>query len=140
MAYETPTPAELKATHPKFAGVADQVVADAITEGEGKVGDDWREADRRPAVMLYAAHVMTLNGHGTGTDAQLAAEGLGDFQRIKSGTLDVSRFGRGGGGATGLDSTGYGKRFKELLRLNFAGARIVRGRRCDPCHPAAQDC
>lgn len=139
MAYETPTVEKFKSTHPLFADVPDQAVADAIAEGESQVGDTWREADRVPAVMLYAAHVLTGNGQGKGAEAQLSAEGLGDFQRIKSGTLDVARFERGSTGvASGLDSTSYGKRFKALLHKNFGGPRGVplASRRV---HPAAQD-
>lgn len=138
MAYVTPTPADLKAMHPKFAAVVDQVVADAIAEGEGRVDDTWLERDRRPAVMLYAAHVMTMNGHGSGTEAQLAADGLGEFQSIRSGGLSVTRFERGRDAGT-LGSTSYGKRFRELLRLNHGGPRAVPPADCRPIHPAAQD-
>lgn len=140
MPYETPTAAEFKARHPSFAAVDDAVVEDAIAEAETRVDETWREADRETAVMLYAAHVLTLNGHGRTTEGQVAALGLSGVQSVRSGGLSVT-FSRDSGAVSGsaLASTSYGRRFRDLLRLNFGGPRIVRGSTAEALSPVADD-
>jgi hypothetical protein len=139
--YTVPSVAAFVTRYPRFANVPIEVIQDALAEASDRVDTTWREADYGRAIMFYAAHVLTLDGQGTGTEAQLAGEGLGDFQRIKSGSLDVSRFDRAKGEASStLSATSFGKRFAELQRLNFAGARIVPGGICRPCNAGATDC
>lgn len=138
--YTVPTAAAFVTAFPRFRAADAGAVAMALEEGAGRVDTSWREADYGRAIMLYAAHVLTLDGHGTGTEAQVAAEGLGDFQRIKSGSLDLTRFDRArGSDMSTYDATSYGKRFKELLRLNFAGPRIVRSHAAPPLAGNATD-
>lgn len=135
--YTVPGPAQFITRYPRFAQADPDAIADALSEAASRVDETWREADFGRAIMLYAAHVLTLDGHGTGTEAQIA--GLGDFQRIESGGLKLSRFDRFfTPGVMAL--TSYGKRFAELQRLNFAGPRAIARITGRPCHPGATDC
>lgn len=135
--YVVPGPAQFITRYPRFAQTDPDAIADALAEAATRVDTTWVEADFARAIMLYAAHVLTMDGHGSGTEAQLA--GLGDFQRIESGGLKLSRFDRFFTPGV-MASTSYGKRFAELQRLNFAGPRVVPGLGCRPCHPGATDC
>jgi hypothetical protein len=118
LAYVVPTAAILKARFPAFAAVDDAVVTSAIAEGTGRVDTTWPEADYQIAIMLFAAHTMTLDGLGTSTEAQL----LG-FTTLKISSLELQRSaGSKETGALGsLESTSYGVRFKQLVRKNFPG-------------------
>lgn len=137
--YTKPTPGHFLARYPSFAAVPYLTIQDYLTEAGKRVDESWTQGDYARAMMLYAAHEMTIDGLGTGTQAQLAAQGLGDFQRIKSGSLDVQRFDRSKGGDA-LASTSYGQRFAALQRLNFAGARVVAGHIRRRFNAGATDC
>jgi hypothetical protein len=130
MAYVAPTPAEFKEAFPSFADVPDEAVQFALDEASLYVDDCWIEDFRRPAVMLYAAHALTLQGLGTGAEAQAAAAGASDMRRIKSGSFELERASStstGGAGAIpdpwGL--TSYGRRFYALLKRNRGGPLVV---------------
>lgn len=124
MTYTKPTAADLKARFPKYASVDDAVVTTAIDEADAYVSQSWvTEADFKLGYMLYAAHVMTLDGHGTGAEAEMAAGGLLGFDSITSGKLSVKRA-AGAGGSTSagvLGQTDHGRRFLEMRRRNVAG-------------------
>lgn len=119
---EVPTPADLKARFPGFAAIADAVVQAALDEAALQVGTDWTsEADIRLGRLLLAAHVLTLDGQGSGAEAAAAA--AGGFRRMRSGALELERTDAAGPGA--LDSTGYGRRFLELVRRNVPAVTVV---------------
>ena len=61
MAYVDPTSATLKARFPAFASVDDAVVSQAITEAMRSVDQTWTEGDYTLAIMLRAAHILTLD-------------------------------------------------------------------------------
>lgn len=119
MPYTVPTAAEFKARLPAFASVDDAVVTVALTEASSRVDTTWLETDYQPAILYLAAHNLTLDGHGTGTEAQLGAQGLLGFQSISSGQLSVSR-GSGAGQTNAGDyrSTSYGSRFHQIMKRN----------------------
>lgn len=75
------------------------------------------------ATMLLACHLMTINGLGTGTDAELAAKGLTGIRSMKSGTLSLD-FGEKSA-ANGYDATSYGRQFKPILASHVAGVRLT---------------
>lgn len=119
---DNPTPAELKARFPGFAAVADAVVQTALDEAALQVGADWASAaDVRLGRLLLAAHVLTLDGQGSGAEAAAAA--AGGFRRMRSGALELERTAEAGPGV--LDSTGYGRRFLELMRRNVPAVTVV---------------
>lgn len=130
MAYVEPTPAEFKAAFPSFAAVPDVTVQFALDEGELYVDDTWIETNRRPAVMLYAAHALTLQGLGTGAEAQAAAAGASNVLRIKSGQFELERGSSTSSGGAGAvpdpwAMTSYGRRFYALLLRNVPAVLVV---------------
>ena len=121
MPYEVPTAANLKARFPAFAAVADEAIVMAITEASGRVDRTWPETDFQPAILLYAAHVLTLDGLGTSTEAQLAG-----FRRLKIGSLELeSATAAASASSSPLLQTGYGRRFAELARQVRGPAILV---------------
>lgn len=125
MAYTVPSAATLKARFPRFAAVDDATVDALIVEAQRNVDESWTEGDYPMGLMLMAAHLMTLEGLGTGTEAEIASEGVGDYRSIRSGSLSLERFDNGGASASGLlGSTSYGRRFKALAAQNVGGPRV----------------
>lgn len=131
MAYTVPTVAQFKTRFPAFAAVADSVVQSALDEALNEVSECWIERDYPLAIMLYAAHILTLSGEGTGAEAEAAKQGLLAFQRVKSGTFEWSRgASTSSGGNPGDDDswynlTQYGQRFLILLRRSFPAVLVV---------------
>jgi hypothetical protein len=130
MAYVPPTVAEFKAAFPSFVDVPDAQVQFALDEAQLYVDDCWIEEFRRPAVMLYAAHALTLQGLGTGAESQAAAQGASDMRRIKSGGFELERASSASSGGTGAvpdpwGMTSYGRQFYALLRRNRGGPFVV---------------
>lgn len=120
MAYVRPAPAELKAKYPAFAAVADATIQAYLDDAP--VDDSWLESDYAKAIMLWAAHTMTVNGIGVTEIEGYAASGL---SRLKSGTLDVS-FKESASSADGQWSgSKYGPQFYVLLRVNKGGPRVI---------------
>lgn len=121
MAYTVPTAADLKARYPAFAAVGEPVVDQALLEASNRVDDSWSEKDYPTAIMLYAAHLLALDGLGTSVEVQLAG-----FKRVKAGSLELERSDKDGAiGAGSILSTSYGQRYSELLELNFGGQPLV---------------
>lgn len=128
MAWTAPTPAELKARFPAFASVDDAVVQSALNEAGMQVDDSWvSEADFRLGINLMAAHILTLDGLGTGAEAESAAAGALGFKTMKSGGLTLERFSAADNGAGGdvLSLTTYGRRFLDLLKRNIPAVMVV---------------
>lgn len=121
MAYTAPTASDLIARFPAFAAVDTDVISTALDEAANASDDSWvTEVDYRLARMLYAAHNLTIDGHGTGMMAEMASAGALGFSRVKSGELEFQADASGGAG--GISSTTYGRRYMELLRRNRGGA------------------
>jgi hypothetical protein len=135
MPYTLPTAAQFKAKFPTFAAVADPTITLAITEASASVDRGWVEADYQPAILYLAAHIMTIDGvviagsdlgsAGGVINAGLVSEmKVGDVQVKLSGSAGGSS-GSAGGDMAGLRSTGYGRRYVELLRRNQSGPILV---------------
>lgn len=128
MAYTAPTAADLKARFPAFAAVDDAVIDGALTEAVRRVDETWPEEDFATGRLLYAAHVLAMDGHGAGVEAEAMAEGAGLYKRRKAGGSEIEfADGVAGSGAVSgeLGSTSYGRRFKALARALFAGPRVT---------------
>lgn len=127
MAFTEATAADLKTRFPRFDAVADATVDSYLAEARRVVDESWCEEDQVLGQNLYAAHLLILEGLGTGTEAELNAEGLGDVQTLKSGALSFTRKGKSDDSAQAgqLESTAYGRRFVELLQRNRGGARVT---------------
>lgn len=125
-AYADPSSATLKAAFAKFAGVADATVEFWLAQARRQVDQSWTEGDYAMGQMLLACHLMTLEGLGTGTEAQIAAEGLGDFSSVKSGQFSFTRKeGDSAAAAGSIGSTSYGRRWLMLAKVNRGGARLT---------------
>jgi hypothetical protein len=130
MAWTAPTPADVKARFPAFAAVPDAAIQGALDEAALQVDETWvSEADFRLGRMLLAAHILTLDGLGTGAEAEAAGAGASGFKRMKSGQLELERFtaaDSGAGSGDGLlGTTSYGRRFLDLLKRNFPAVLVV---------------
>lgn len=134
MAYVAPTAADLKVRYPAFAGVADVTVESALAEAALRVDETWIEADFPVARMLYAAHVLTLDGQGTHKEAKFASLAVSGLTSIKSGSMTVALSESSARGETkkqkagSLQGTSYGQRFLELLRVNKPAVVVLDGR------------
>lgn len=129
MAWTAPTASEFKARFPAFASVSDDVVNTVLAEAALQVDETWvSEADFKQGINLLTAHLLTMDGHGAGAEAESAAAGALGFKTMKSGNLTLERFsaseaGSGSGDTLGL--TIYGKRFIDLRNRNIPGVAVV---------------
>lgn len=126
MPYAPATATDLKALLTKFAAVADAAIEPWLTRARRSVDDSWSEDDRAHAEILLAAHYLTLEGFGSGAEAELAAAGLSGMQSVRSGKLQFTKAPREAGQSqSSLLSTSYGQQFHELLMQNRGGARVT---------------
>lgn len=129
MAYTAPTAATLRARFPRFGSVDEGIITSALAEAARTVDETWTEGDFEMGRMLYAAHILTLDGLGGG-EADGFASGANGFKIMRSGSLSLERFDSGVGGGKSdslLESTSYGRRFLDLLSRNFGGPVAVNG-------------
>lgn len=128
MAYDLPTPAELKARYPAFAAVSDLTLQYWLTDAERYVDETWLEGDYKAALIAAAAHNAVRAGVAVaGSDvANMAGAGITDFQsaslRVRVSDEAVKAQLAGGWG-----TTNYGQEYFALLRKNKAGPRVVSG-------------
>lgn len=131
MAYTLPTPTELKEHWPAFAAVSDTIVQYNIDRAARSVDDTWTEGDYTVAVELLACHYMTLAGLGTGTEAEINANGMSGFSMIRSGQLTLQRAatsGADGGDVPGQwGGSAYGRQFWYLMRQNKPAVAVTDG-------------
>lgn len=124
MAWTAPTAADLKARFPAFAAVGDVAIAAALAEAEGRVDGSWSDALRTAGALYYAAHVLTLDGLGTSTEAQLAG-----FRRLRIGSLELESAASSATSANAADllrSTSYGRRFAAIAgQVSGPGILVV---------------
>jgi hypothetical protein len=119
MADVPPAAADLIARFPPFAAVPTATIASALAEAATRVDDTWTAGDYVLGVLLYAAHVLTLDGQGTSAEAALGAAGALGFSSLRAGSLALERGAVSGSDAGGvLAATTYGRRFLALLRVN----------------------
>lgn len=126
MAFTAPTAADVKARFPEFTAVADATI-DAVLAETGFIDERWIENDRRPAIMYYVAHTLVVSGQGSSASAKL--QSVGDFTRIKSGDLEVSRSAGSAANSSSSDGTyfqtNYGKLYLELRDRSFPSVLMI---------------
>lgn len=120
----TPTPADVKADFPVFAGVDDAVIQRRIDRTASWVDDSWG-TDEEYAKSLLTAHYLVLDGLGGG-DAEITAYREAGVTKLKSGALDVT-FSEVSATASEFDETGFGRRFYALLRKVKSGPLTTGG-------------
>jgi hypothetical protein len=112
-----PTPSDFTTRFPAFASIDPTVLAAALAEAGTRVDASWTPGDYPLGVMLYAAHVLTLDGQGSGAEAALGAAGALGFTTLRAGTLHAERAAPAKGESSLADTT-YGRRFLALLKVN----------------------
>ena len=127
MPYTPPSKADFIAIYPLFSSVSDPAydhwsaeAARRIAQFEDCLGDGMDAAG-----MLAIAHLLTKAGIGTGTDAQMAAQGAQGFKSIRSGSLSLERFDNASsteGGDWG--TTSYGTELWGMIRPCVAGPLV----------------
>ena len=127
MAYAPPTRATFIGLFPVFAAVTDAQytfwAAQAVLVTEPLEGCLASRMDL--ATMLVTAHLLTLQGIGTGAEAEMAAQGASGFRRIKSGTLELERGESSGDASAGsYGATSYGQQAWPMLKACLAGPRV----------------
>lgn len=127
MAFVVPTISTFLGRFPTFQGVDNETLQQVLDESAARVSTNWSEADYTLARMLYTAHILTLDGIGTGVEAKIQAQAAGFFQSISTGSVSINRGSNFGPGKDDslLSTTTYGMRYRELLRRNFAGIAVV---------------
>jgi len=126
MAFTVPTAADLKTRFPAFEACDDQTVDFALAEAAALVDDSWSsQADFTLGRLLYAAHILTLEGYGSGSEAKTAGGGLSAFKTIKSGALTLTRGDDAAAVAGKVETTTFGQRFTQLQGLNRGGPLLA---------------
>jgi len=137
MTYVTPTPELFKARFPEFTGVSSTLVGLMLSEAIERVGVTWLERDRARAQMYLTAHLLAMEGEPA-RSAAIANGGSGGetllngaVKRRRVGDVETefagvsSGDGSGSGAMASYGSTAYGRRFLELMRLNFPSVAAV---------------
>lgn len=125
MSYTQATADDLKEAFARFDAVASAIVEYWLTQARRRVDASWTEDDRAMGEMLLACHLMTLEGLGTGTEAEIASAGMGDFKSVKSGQFSFTRSEGDNTAAAGtIGSTSYGRRWRDLAQINRGGPRV----------------
>lgn len=130
MAYTRPTFEKFAGMFPAFSCIDEARYTDWVERAERTVTDCFGD-DQDFATMLLTAHYLVTAGFGTGAEAEMAAQGMGGFTSIKSGSLSLERA-KGDGGM--FSGSTYGRQFLPYLRAAKAGPRVT-GTGCAPGYP-----
>lgn len=134
MAITPPSAGDFKARYPEFAQVSDTLIDLVLADAAGFVAETWRQADRIPAIMALAAHMLAMEGEPQRSTGGSGGAGAvsGPVQSAKVGDVSVTFKGWnvGAGGSSGPISdsyvqTAYGQRFLTYLRRNFPAVVVV---------------
>lgn len=138
MALTPPAASVLKARYPEFTVVSDVLAGLVLTDAASMVDETWREGDRTPAMLAYAAHMLAMEGEPA-RSATIAAGGsasgggsTGAVKRIKVGDVETEFAGAAGSGssdavgsAAWLSASAYGQQFLILRRRNFPAVAVA---------------
>jgi hypothetical protein len=122
-----PTPKDIKARFPEFAGLADSTIAFAIEVAKRSVDVTWTAADHAIALAYLTAHILVTDGKMADNAAAasavgpLVSESLGDASWTfaqKASVVGLS------GMSAELATTSYGQRFLLLQRSNFPAVAL----------------
>jgi hypothetical protein len=128
MAYTAPTLETFTGVFPAFAAVTEDqytfwsAQAVLVTEPLQDCLGDRMDL----ATMLATAHYLVEQGIGAGAESEMAAQGMGGFKSIRSGSIALDR-----GDAKAVESAGswgsssYGLRLWPMLRACVAGPRVT---------------
>jgi hypothetical protein len=124
MTITPPAAAELQARYPEFAGVGTGLIDLIIADAAAYVDTTWRTVDQIPAILALAAHMLAVEGKGTGGGSAVS----GPVSSVKVGDVSTTFAGVASGGAASMDgfgSTSYGLAFLRLRRRNFPAVAVA---------------
>lgn len=127
MAFIAPTAADIRAAFPEFADVGDGPINAALAEAALAVDTTWSEASFQIARMLYAAHVMVLDGLGSSATAEVFLDSPNGLKMRKAGDTVEEFFGPATASSASeawFGQTNFGRRFYRIMRKQFAGPRV----------------
>lgn len=123
MAVTIPTAQSIKMRFAEFADVEDSVVEFAIEEASLEVSDSWTIRYNLALVYLVAHYVAcgiaASTSGGSGDEGDIASESIGRF------SISYAKSAFDGATHADKDSTSYGRRYVELLGLNFGGPVVI---------------
>lgn len=130
------TAADLKARYPVFKDTDDALVNALLDEARAEVGSTWIEADQKPALLAYAAYLLSnelalqsssisLGGQASAVTGAVQEIWVGDV-KAKFASSDSS----GGGGGAGTSTLNpsaaiYLGLFNRLYRRSFPAVLVV---------------
>lgn len=124
------TPEEFKDLKPQFSLVPDATVQQYLDLAAMWVGDSFPAEWADTALAAMACHLMTLDGLGTGAEAESFLSGAAQYQSVKTGNVTLTRYQSQASGQTfndWLGSTTCGRFLWQLMRRLFAGPRVAMG-------------
>lgn len=124
MTYSAPSAATFAENFPTFAtvGSGPYLLWSARAARVVNPISDCLDEDVDLACMLLTAHYLTLQGHGTGTESQMAAQGATGFTRFKSGSVELERSSEKSGEYA---ETRFGRQVWPMLKACLAGPRVL---------------
>lgn len=142
MPYEALTPERFRTLKPEFQSLPDTEIQPRIDLASRFVDETWLENDYEPAWAAMTCHLLTLDGLGTSTEAEIAASGGSKLTSLKSGTLSLT-FASGQSSGDDfkdwLNESTCGRFYLTLLRLNKGGPRLLTGGMVGPSSGYAKD-
>lgn len=130
MPYEALTPSRFREMKPQFCSVPNETISAYIELASRFVDESWLEKEYEAAWAAMACHMMTLDGLGDSTEAEIALAGGSRVTSIKSGTLSLTFADSVAAPSESaleswLGETACGRFYRLLLRLNRAGPRLL---------------
>lgn len=130
------TAADLKARYPVFKDADDVTIAALLDEARGEVNQGWIEADQKPALLAYAAYLLSnelavqastinLGGQSANVSGAVQEIWVGD---VKAKFAESKGSGSGdGGGSSALNPAAsmYLSTFNRLYRRSFPAIMVV---------------
>ena len=116
----------LKDRYPAFLSVENEHIDYALDEAARCVGETWIEADKQPAILALAAHILTVEGHGDGGGAaagSVASHKVGDVA-VTFHAFGETKIKAGAAGSEYMMTT-YGRRWLQYLRRNAPFVMVV---------------
>lgn len=125
MPYTRATLADFQVAFPAFAAITEAQYDFWATRAERIVTDCFGD-DQQFATMLLTAHYLERNGLGSGAAAEANAQGMGEFTRVKSGSLELERGTKAAGASMGeYCGTRYGRQLWPMHRACFGSPRVT---------------
>lgn len=130
MPYDPLTPAIFRAAKAQFTSLDDATLQTYIDLASRFVDRGWLESDYQPAWVAATCHLLTLDGYGGTTEAEIAQAGGSRVSSLSSGSLSISFAASAsslGDVMSWFDQTTCGRFYALLLRMNRAGPRLLTG-------------